>query len=79
MILEILVMLLILQFSCATPKREQGYKEPPVPSGQAQAAATIINASLLGDKHQANGCHAATVIRKHRPPTTCPICLHGLP
>ena len=79
MILEILVMLLILQFSCATPKREQGYKEPPVPSGQAQAAATVINASLLGDKHQANGmscsdCHKETSPSNDVPTSVCMDC-----
>ena len=78
MILEIVVMLLILQFSCATPKREQGYKEPPVPSGQAQAAATVINASLLGDKHQANGMSCSDCHKKTPPSSdvSASICLN---
>jgi hypothetical protein len=78
MILEILVMLLILQFSCTTPKHEQGYKEPPVPSGQAQTAATVTNASLLGDKHQANGMSCSDCHKKTPPSSDVPasICLN---
>jgi len=78
-ILEILVMLLILQFSCATPKREQGYEEPPVSSSQAQTAAIVTEVLLLGDKHQANGmscsdCHKETPPASDVPTSICLNC-----
>ena len=80
MILEILMMLLILQLSCAAPKSEQGYKEPPVSSGQAaQTAAIVTEASLLADKHQANGmacsdCHKETLPSIDVPTSVCLSC-----
>jgi hypothetical protein len=79
MIMEILVMLLVLQFSCTAPKREQVYKGPPVSSSQAQTAAIVTEASLLGDKHQANGmscsgCHKETPPSSDVPTSICLDC-----
>lgn len=78
-ILEILMMLLILQLSCATSKNEQGYEEPPVSPGQTQTAAIVTEASLLGDKHQANGmacsdCHKETPPASDVPTSICLNC-----
>jgi len=80
MILEILMTLLILQLSCATQKNEQDYIEPPVSSGQAaQTAAIVAEASLLADKHQANGmacndCHKETLPSIDVPTSVCLNC-----
>jgi nitrate/TMAO reductase-like tetraheme cytochrome c subunit len=79
MILETLIMLLILQLSCATPKSEQDYEEPQVSSDQAQTAAIIPEVSLLADKHQANGmacsdCHKETPPSINVPTSVCLNC-----
>ncbi|HJX33870.1 MAG TPA: cytochrome c3 family protein [Desulfatiglandales bacterium] len=79
MILKILMMMLILQLSCAAPKNEQGYKEPPVSPGQTQTAAIVTEAVLLGDKHQANGmacsdCHEETSPAVDVPSSVCLNC-----
>ena len=60
MVLGIFVMLLSLQLSCAPVKKDQGYHDSSVSSGQARAGAL-----LLGDRHKAagvacNDCHAET-------------------
>jgi hypothetical protein len=82
LIFGIFITLLLLQFSCATTKKDQEYDDLSVLTDQAQAPSVASTGPLLlGDKHEAagmacNDCHEEEPPGNDVPEAVCLTC-HG--